>query len=183
MKKYLFGLGAMNKVIFFLIACFWLGGCSVSGLQYGLMASSADSHIPSCGGSLTIGDRFEGICFCERELMKPDQLSIKFPGHDEVIEKIKKVNSFMRQEALCPKFDGVEIEGVVESVGYTCNPGPSMLYNACLPYDGGPSKANFEKWIMGGNLEKAWATFGCKDSWLGEDSCHKLLYGDQPKFN
>ena len=112
MKKYLFCLGAMNKVIFFLIACFWLGGCSVSGLQYGLMAASADSHIPSCGGSLTIGDRFGGICFCERELMKPDQLSINFPDHDEVIEEIKKVNSFMRQEALCPISDGSKSKGL-----------------------------------------------------------------------
>ena len=38
MKKYLFGLGKMNRVILFLIAFFWLGGCSVSGVGYGLTA-------------------------------------------------------------------------------------------------------------------------------------------------
>jgi hypothetical protein len=184
MKKYLFGLGKMNRVILFLIAFFWLGGCSMTGVRIFTGTVVADSHGNPCGGSLTIGNRWEGICFCERELMKPDQLATNFPDHDEVIEKIKKVNSFMRQEALCPKSNGVEVEGVIESVGYTCNPGPSILYNACLPYDGGPSKANFEKWIIDGNLEKAWATFvGCKESWLGKDSCQKFLYGDQPKFN
>ena len=67
----------------------------------------ADSHGNPCGGSLTIGNRWEGICFCERELMKPDQLAINFPDHDEVIEKIKKVNSFMRQKGLCPKSKGL----------------------------------------------------------------------------
>ena len=182
MKKYLFGLGAMNRVILFLIACFWLGGCSVSGVGYGLTA--ATHRVPNCGGPLTLGNFFEGVCFCERELMKPDQLAINFPDHDEVIEKIKKVNSFMRQKGLCPKSDGVHIEGVVESLGYPCTPGPNKLYRSCLRYGethGGPSKANFGKWIMDGNLEKAWV--GCKDSWLGEEQCHKFIYGDQPKFN
>jgi len=52
---------------------------------------------------LTLGNFFEGVYFCERELMKPDHLAINFPGHDEVSEKIKKVNSFMLQKGLCPK--------------------------------------------------------------------------------